>query len=336
MVICSTMHEARERHGFVVVKGLSGHRLEYQLLFARSFSLEPVSGPLGMSKFRALVTAERVLFATIDDDLVGYFLVSATRALLGRRTVGIYLRPQSCNLCGLKAWFKRQAFSVLKRLPPVSTLSIIPFDLDPSQANVVRGWLHDPQLWDLYGVEDNPDTAMRATIRQKAGRREVLAFLGQVSVIKGFPLLAAALQSDRTLLDRFCVVVAGQVSEDCVETAKTLEEQGVIFISRRLSDPEMTAVYQEAALIWACYDPSYDQASGIFGRATQRGRMVIVREHSLLVRYAEMLNFPALQLPCDPIQAADVLASATIIADPTVEVRNDWQKLSIRAIERVL
>src|SRR5690606_11285091 len=85
---------------------------------------------------------------------------------------------------------------------------------------------------------------------------------------------------------------------------------------RRLTDAEMSGIYDVASLIWACYDPCYDQASGIFGRSVQRQRMVVLRKGAMIVRFAAILGHPNLALPYDPQAAAEILTNAQIVQVP--------------------
>lgn len=265
----------------------SGHREEYLALFSRLFGLCTVKQPMSFALFFALVRARRLVFATIDDGILSYFGVSVARACLGRRTVGLFMRPHACLEPGSKAWLKRQVFAALRRLAPVTTLAIIPFDLRPELAAVTDTWIHDPQLWDEVDAPVQPDLTARAAIRAEAGGRPVLAFLGAVNRIKGFPFLAEIIAAEPSLLGKYHLVIAGVVAPDCAAQVANLAKNGATVWPRRISDAEMAAVYAESMLIWACYDPSYDQASGIFGRAVQRGKSVVIREGSLLSKYAE-------------------------------------------------
>lgn len=318
--------------GLVHVVGPSGHRAEYQALFAAMLDLSPVSGHVSWRNLRTLVVADRMLFATIDDDMTGYALVALLRALRGRRTAGLFLRPHACLKPDWKSWAKWTVFRVLRCVPGVTTLSILPTELIPAQAAIVSGWVHDPQLWDLSGRPDDADPEMLLTLRELAGGRRVLAFLGQVAPIKGFNLLAGMVEARPELVQQLCIVVAGSVSEPCRSAAEHLQRLGVTLWPRRISDAEMTAIYRAADLVWACYDPSYDQASGIFGRAVQRGKVAVIREGSMLGAYAQMLRHPALTLPYDAVEAARRLSASTIEPAPPATLIDEWYRQSVATI----
>jgi len=324
------------RRGLVHVTAPSGHRQSYLDLFERLLRLQPSVGGLSRGNLVRLLSADRVLFATIDDDIRLFALVCLLRAVMRRRTVGVFLRPQSCLGKTAKARIKHALFGLLRRCPGVTTLSIIPFELMAGQERVVRGWIHDPQLWDQIDIPDHPDSHTVVDLRALAGERPVLAFLGTVTQIKGIGFLAEILALRPDLAQQYCIIIGGEVAEACRSDVKQLVDLGATVWDRRLTDAEMSAVYEAASLVWACYDPSYDQASGIFGRAVQRGRMAVIREGALLGRYAEILGHPYIALPYDPHAAAERLTSIQIVPVPKSPALAGWRAQSIAAIRSAL
>lgn len=330
-----------DTHGLVHVSTVLGHRGEYQELFAGIFGLAPSAGRVTFRNLPTLCAAPRLLFATLDDDLRGFVLTALLRSCLGRRTAGVFLRPQSCLGGGLRTTAKRLIFRALRRLPGAATVSIIPFAFLPGSERVATHGIHDPQLWDDLDRADPPDPETLAAIRQLAAGRPVLAFLGRVSPIKGFAQLAAVVDARPDLLQTYAVLVAGVVDPACHDAATRLAAQGAILWDRRLTEAEMAAVYIGAHLIWACYDPGYDQASGIFGRAVQRARMAVIREGAMIGRYAAMLAHPCVPLPADPVEAARRLSEAVApaahpAATPPGPTLLRWREQSIETLRAVL
>ena len=324
------------RRGIVHVTAPSGHRQSYLDLFERLLRLQPTVGGMSYSNLVRLLCADRVLFATLDDDIRLFALVSLLRAVIGRRTVGLFLRPQSCLGDTAKARVKRGLFGLLKRFGGITTLSIIPFGLMAGQERVTRGWMHDPQLWDQLDIPDHPDTQTVIRLRTIAQGRPILAFLGMVSHIKGISFLAEILAVRPDLARQYCIVIGGEVDETRRPEVERLAHLGATVWDRRLTDAEMSAVYEAASIVWACYDRSYDQASGIFGRAVQRRRMVVVREGAMIGRYAETLGHPHLALPYDPLAAAERLATVQIVPVSDSTALIDWRVQSIAAIRSAL
>lgn len=299
-------------NGLVHITSPAGHRPEYQTLFAGLLDLAPSTGPITRCRLRELITADRLLFATLDDDIRGFAFVALTRALLRRRTAGIFLRPQSCLGVGAKPFMKRLLFGALKLWRRITVISIMPQDFAPAQQAVTDGWMHDPQLWDRIDLPVAPDAAALAHIADLAEGRRVLVFLGRGSRIKGLPQLAALVTVRPALMQSLAIVVAGQIDADCTADAAQLAGLGAEIWDRRVTEAEMAACYAAADLVWACYDPSYDQASGIFGRAVQLGRPAVIRDGAMIGRYAAALGHPLVALPPAPAEAAACLASAAL------------------------
>jgi hypothetical protein len=92
------------------------------------------------------------------------------------------------------------------------------------------------------------------------------------------------------------VVAAGAAPPDAREAARVFVEAGGLLIDRKLEDAEIESLYTVSSVIWACYAPDYDQASGIFGRALQLGVPVIVRRGSVIERFSSGLTVPILAL----------------------------------------
>lgn len=327
--------------GLVHVTTTSGHRGDYQSLFAGVLGLASSVGRVTFRNLPTLCAAPRLLFATLDDDLRGFALMALLRSCLGRRTAGVFLRPQSCLGGGVRTSIKRLIFRALCRLPGVSIISIIPFAFLPGSGRVATHWIHDPQLWDDLDRTDPPCPKTSATIRQLAAGRPVLAFLGRVSLIKGFSQLAAAVDARPDLLLTYAVLVAGVVDTACRDAAASLSAKGATLWDRHLTEAEMAAVYAGSHLIWACYDQGYDQASGIFGRAVQRDRTAVIREGAMIGRYAAILAHPCVPLPADPVEAARRLSEAAAPAAHPAEIPAGptllrWREQSIETLRAVL
>jgi hypothetical protein len=81
-------------------------------------------------------------------------------------------------------------------------------------------------------------------------------------------------------------------------------------INRFISDEELIELYKVSDTIWACYAPSYDQASGIFGRAVQFSVPVIVRDGSQVSKLSRFLNHSTTTITWgDPDAAAHQIIS---------------------------
>ncbi len=296
--------------GLIHMTAHGGHHAAYHDLFGRLFDLNPSSGRIGFALFRQLVGASRVFFGTLDDDVRGFIAVALARALLGRRTGGLFLHPNSCLERGLKGRVKWLVFAALSRVPGVTVISILPFDLMPGLHNVATTFVHDPQFWDQLDDPPAIDVAAEALICERAAGRPVVAFLGWGTREKAYPFLAD-IAAERRFSDQILVVSAGKVMDDVGDAVDRLEASGALVWRRFVSDAEMAAIYAVSRWIWVCYAPGYEQASGIFGRAVQSARAVLVRGDSLTIAsYARQLQHPMLMLPDDSAAAAQVILAA--------------------------
>lgn len=288
-----------------------GHYSEYRRLLVAEL------GRCGVS----LVTESpapgaTAFFAAIDDHWTT-FAASALRSMLGgRRTVGIFFRPGQCfSRVKLRAPLKRLAFGILSRLPRTSVLAILPFDIDPRFAAVATDWFYDPQLWDLpfFGMPpaDGFPALDREILAAAAGRQIVLS-LGQVELRKGFDFFCRIWCDSPEVRARTLFVSAGKVNAESKAAAAEFAAAGGLLIDRRMEDEEIRHLYRHAALVWACYNPNHDQASGILGRAVQLGVPVIVRDTSYLEKLARHLDHPALSIPFGAVApAVDGILNAT-------------------------
>jgi hypothetical protein len=279
---------AGERLVYAVSTG--GHRQSYLDTLGSLFALEPVSGRMSLALFRRLVAAERLLFATLDEDMNSFGAIAATRSLLGRPTAALFLRAQKCFETG--RWYyrlKRHAFRALRRLPRLTVASITPFEVAPHHAEVAHFGVCDPQYWDLHDGETlrRPgSTALSEEVLTRAAGRHILCVLGSLSTIKGLVFLTETLERHPRIAERTLVVGAGRVPAESTSLAARMTAAGAIIVDRFVTDAELESLYGVADSIWACYRPDYDQASGVFGRAIQLGVPPIVREGSMIATLA--------------------------------------------------
>lgn len=290
----------------------------------RGRALEVLARHYAVTRTRGLALGPKpMLFLVIEDAFARYVANALIRALLGRRTAGLLLRPEpAATGTSLRLCLKRLALRALRRLDAVSTLTIDPFDeIHPVDA-IRDGWLYDFELWDLSEAERArilelkagaaPDS-LTAKISAAARGRPVLLALGRQDRAKGFPEFAARAARDETATC-WQFVAAGVIAADCAADRAALEAAGGLVIDRRLDDDELWQLYAAADLVWAVYAPDYDQASGIAGRAAQLGIPVCVRAGSRLQAFcaaegiAHLALAPGTPLPDTPPASAHAQA----------------------------
>lgn len=318
-----------------------GHRREYQELFTSLFDLVPIVGRVGSRNIWALKSARSLLFGTIEDHYIGFVAVALLRAILGLPTVGIFLRPQKCFKANgtlrrtIKGWF----FSGLKRVPQLSVCTIVPFAFAPHYAKVARFGVMDPHMWDkLKPATRAYDADLASLVIEQAHGRRILAFLGSVTPIKGIEFLMSLLRQPGWPEDKIFVVVAGKVVADLEEPLQRILRSRVLVIDRTISDLELDTLYNYCDWIWACYRPDYDQASGIFGRAVQFGRVPIVRAGAQIDHIATELGLTAIRLDFDKVNDGMLTldGSQEIACVPDGAMLARWKWEFAQTIEAVL
>lgn len=252
---------------------------------------------------------ERVadLFPMLDDDIALFFRTAVVNAFQGRQTVGLFFRPGECFLTGrMKHRIKHGVFRVLKHVPRTQLLTIMPFSVDPRFAQVAHGWIDDVQFWDLDLLGDESGAegmAIAQGIRARAQGRQVVVAVGTQNRLKGFDLFSRMLEGEPRLAARFLFVSGGRVAEDCRGAARAFNDAGGYLIDRFISEAELLGLYHAADIVWSCYAPDYNQASGIFGRAVQLGKPTLLRRGSYLEPLAVELGHAHLALPVTEVPA---------------------------------
>lgn len=287
--------------------GTDGHRGQYNAMLAALFTLRPA--PFGPGVLRA---RQPVLVPQIEHAPALFLLTCLVRSLTGRRSVGLLLRPlPALEGKTLRLRLKRAMLRLLRRLPQSQVLTIIPFDVEPRFGTIASGWIHDLQNWDFaLGSTVDPGESARVaqTLRAAAGDRRLVCALGGQSREKGFDRFAALWSRSGAVRDRYLFAFGGKVAPDLGEAAEQFAAAGGLAMNRFVSDPELFGHYAAADLVWCAYDPSYDQASGVLGRAMQAGVPVVVRAGSIVERLCHLAGHPCIVLsdaddgglPADP------------------------------------
>lgn len=262
-------------------RNTGGHRAAWLAQMKREFAAE--RAPLAALWF----APGPVLFLMIEENFALYALLCCLRSVLGRRTVGFCHRPgPAARGRSLRLRTKRLVLRVLRLLPPCQTLMLLPFAVDDCFAEIADGWVYDPQLWDL----SSEDVALAARLRsdhRNSPRRRVVA-LGRQGKAKGFDAFVIRYTQSEDLRHGCDFAAYGPIAAEVRPFAEALVEAGGSVTDRVLSDSELLAAYAQADLIWVAYATSYDQPSGIAGRAVQLGIPVVVRPGSLLERFCRL------------------------------------------------
>ncbi|MDQ1209267.1 hypothetical protein QE380_002190 [Acinetobacter baylyi] len=327
-------------------KDLNGHRASYLEFVQSKFGGERLSG-------KSLVFwKDPVFFLMIEDNFALYLLVSFLRVLIGRRTVGLLFRPKpAITENSLRLKIKKLALKTLRYFSNIRTLSIVPVPLEPAIEEIVDDWIYDFQLWDITTEQKLLATEIRQRFKQCDNRlfdefpilkeiynqnlnqKKVIVALGAQNTGKGTELLAKNMNGiDST---NYLIVVAGKFAQNIEYTKEVIQNYNGLIFDRYMTDDEILALYAVSDLVWCFYDPSYDQASGILGRAIQFGVMPIVRKGSFSESLClqENLDIVSIGDIRDIKSSLDKILSNTAIS--TKETSN-YEVLSRSKLESVL
>lgn len=287
------MNKKQFSHVGYYTRNLSGHRQSYLDFVQTNFGGERIQGKALFLK------KDPIFFLMIEDNFILYFIVACFRALLGKKTAGLLFRPKpALQANNIKLKLKLILLKCLRKIPKVQTLSIVPVPLEPEISKIVDDWIYDFQLWDLTDEQKQVFKQLRncieptidlheyrivEQIKKFAAGRPIVVALGMQNKGKGTQILAENIES--FIQHNYCVVVAGRFADDSKEAKMVLEKSGALIFDRFITDEEILGLYVVANAVWCFYDPSYDQASGILGRAVQLGVLPIVRPASFSERF---------------------------------------------------
>lgn len=286
----------------------SGHRLSYF-----NFLVYHLNGVRTKLSIKIFFYRNCILFPMIEEGLMLYLFFSIGRAIFGLKTVGFFFRPiPTIEGRSIRLKAKRLAFKFLKLIKSISTLTIVPHDVDVRLSEVSSGWIYDPQLWDLNCPEIKNKSKIKSSkileMENMAAGRIVCVALGRQDVDKGFDEFARAYKEVPGLKDKVLFAYAGKTSHDVSESAKSLKIQGAYVYDKHISDDELFQFYLAVDYVWCVYGDNYDQASGILGRAIQFGVPVIVRSGTLMHKFCQKENYPHVVYDKDePAKAFDDL-----------------------------
>lgn len=276
--------------------GAEGHRGPYVARLCQLFPAQVLRWGAA-----ALFSRRPVLVPFIEESLPRYALACLVGAVTGRRTVGFLFRPRpALEGKGLRMRIKRAVLALLRRLPGVATLTILPFAVEPGFARIANGWIYDLQLWDLVDDDQSGDEgqagALAARLRELAEGRKLCVAVGRQDRGKGFDQFVAAWTGKAELRGALQFAYGGLVDPALEPMAQAFAAAGGFGLDRLISDAELLDFYAAADLVWCVYAPDYDQASGILGRAMQFGIPVAVRAGSLIERLCRAEAHPCVAL----------------------------------------
>lgn len=274
----------------LVAHSLGGHRQSYLDIIRKMFISDGHRCVVFDHWIKSLLHRDPVLFLMIEENFIGYSIAAIFRSLFGFRTAGLLFRGNEASSGdGLRLGVKKKALLILRNISAVSTISIVPFEVRPSIAMLADEWIDDVQLWDLCENEP-PLTQLSIEIAKLCYPNKILISLGAQSEGKGFQYFTELQSVIRKSNSDWMFVAVGPVAKDMRCTANVFERNGGILVDRFVNDREFLSLFGIADVIWGVYSPQYDQASGVFGRAFQYQKRVLLRSGSIIIETATRLG----------------------------------------------
>lgn len=292
-----------------------GHRMGYVTYFKSEIAEMGQAAVVEPSLWRATWKRGPLVIPMLEQGIKGNILALLVRGLLGRRTLCLVFRAIDAAASGSgRHRAKRWLLAAVRRIPGAGLVSIVPASVEPQIAGFINGWIYDPELCDLSEETLNREPGERVSaIKAQAAGRVLVVSLGALSEQKGFGYFARLWSSSAALRERCLFVAAGPVPEGMKASAQSFVADGGVLLDERIDDAVLFDFYAAADVIWCCYAPDYDQASGIFGRAVQFGKTALLRSGSHVERFAAVVGQPAASLVWDDdAGAVDCLLSGAV------------------------
>lgn len=303
-----------------------GHRESYFRVFEQLWNAQRV---VGRNKLRLTLKADECVYLSVDDYFIKFFILCFTRSFLGKKTFGLLLRAENLVLAEptAKRALKMVLLKVLKLLPKVTTIGIIPFEILPGLRSYLKSAIWDLQYWDVPILFPNLSPSEMAQqkmdfMKDLAGDRQIVLALGRQDEAKG-TLLFFDLWKLPEVREKFLFGIVGVNRSIDPSAFEEFKKNGGFLWEGSISEEDLISSYKPARMIWCCYSPEYDVSSGIYGRGLQMKKTCIVREGSLISN----LGQPCLKIPYEDVRTA----AGILLQDPentrTNGGRPDFKKL---------
>lgn len=295
------------KYVFVLSRGREGHRHDYNAVFLERMSKAGIA-PVLIHSYPSLRTIGRsVVFTMIEEDVIG-FIISVAAGFFSRQpVVGLLFRPAECFQKRWVGRIKRVIFKALRLLSWVRVVTILPFAIDARFSEVADDWIYDPQMWDAAEILPSPSsdtTSLQGRIQTAAAGRRIVVALGSQNRLKGFDYFCKIWSSSALLQQKYLFIAAGRVGSQSKDYMERFELDGGMLIDDFIDNQKMRDLYDIADLVWCCYAPDYNQASGVGGRAFQYGVPLIARKDSYLAKMMRDLNHATIEIEFNQPDAA--------------------------------
>lgn len=240
----------------------NGHRQEVGEFLASITGMEYTNGRKNTFD---LIICDRLIFATVGDSILKVFFVSFIRLLLQKRTKGIIYSLDKVR----QSLIKSKILDVM-----VYFVQIYSTTVDEKQNSSIK-IIADPQYVDLLGK--------RIAFKSKSiDAYDAVSYLGSIKNSKGFyDFINYQTARVKNCYSSKSFSAVNTLNFDSLP--KSMKEKVNLI---EIQDEPLDNFYYENSLVWCYYAPSYNQSSGIFGRALQFNLPAIIRKNSHLHAHA--------------------------------------------------
>lgn len=281
----------------------TGHRKEY---------IEFVSGFLSgrrSSLLSGFFSRKPFLFLMVEEFFFIFFLVAMIRSIFGCRTSGLSFRAHVCiDSKALKHRVKACFLRIMKLNKFVKVLSIVPYSACPDLEKVCDGFIEDFQFNDidylLSKVNQSEFSEVVQYLKNVSHGRYLVSAIGKQNQDKGVDNFVRLFNENLPLRQKYLFLIAGKVEDVELNDLVLFKKNGGLVFDRFISDSELCAIYSISDVIWCCYAASYDQSSGVLGRAIQFGKRPIVRPNSVAHKICQLKNVDSLTV--DRLMLSDI------------------------------
>jgi hypothetical protein len=280
----------------VFTNRFDGHHRSYVDILSNILGASSISSPISPAIVLRLITCQILVISTIDTSILYFLLIGLLRSLFLKRTVALFLRPQSCFDRGILPLVKRMLFNIVKQNPIFNVLTILPHTIYPSYAFVSSGWIYDPQFWDLYSISNHPslpESYISSAVLAAKGQRKVFAYLGRTDKEKNFTgFYEHALMNS----DKYFYLIVGIIAKEYSSMVNDVRSLHSFIVEGYVSELEFLSCFKVSDFVWCYYDKSYDQSSGLYGRCLQSNTKAIVRPFSAISIFDSSNKLSPLQM----------------------------------------
>ena len=270
------MENMRKRSKELIYYSLNkpGHYDNYEKVFVKLFNCD-IERTIFFQCFK-IFSYKRIIFIDGDKFHLLFAPLMILRSFINRKNFIISIRIEFLLKNGYKMWLKKLLFLTLKRLPNISIISIHRADKTNNLKSYANHFIYDLQYWDLpyLKIAHRPVEEVNRTFETPT----ILVF-GKLNRKRVAEKLIELMSKKSKRGYHF--IISGK-NNFAKNTRNKLNECTII--DRYVTDDEMIYLFSFSDFIYCYYSPDVNRPSGIFGRAMQLEKKIIVRRNGYLHR----------------------------------------------------